>query len=52
MTRMAASPGFMDLALAEARAAEARGEVPIGAVVVLEAPSSAPAATGRASAAT
>ncbi len=36
MTRMAASPGFMDLALAEARAAQARGEVPIGAVVVLD----------------
>ncbi|MCD7111084.1 nucleoside deaminase [Rhizobium sp. DKSPLA3] len=33
---MAASPGFMDLALAEARAAQARGEVPIGAVVVLD----------------
>ena len=34
MTRMAATAGFMDLALAEARAAGARGEVPIGAVVV------------------
>jgi tRNA(Arg) A34 adenosine deaminase TadA len=31
---MAATAGFMDLALAEARAAGARGEVPIGAVVV------------------
>ncbi len=30
----APAPGFMDLALAEARAAAARGEVPVGAVVV------------------
>lgn len=32
--RPAAGGGFMDLALAEARAAAARGEVPVGAVLV------------------
>jgi tRNA(adenine34) deaminase len=33
---MAKSDGFMDAALAEARDAGARGEVPVGAVVVLD----------------
>ncbi len=33
---MAKTNRFMELALAEARAAGARGEVPIGAVVVLD----------------
>ncbi|MBP1842293.1 tRNA(Arg) A34 adenosine deaminase TadA [Rhizobium petrolearium] len=33
---MANTDGFMDTALAEARDAEARGEVPVGAVLVLD----------------
>jgi tRNA(adenine34) deaminase len=34
MTAFMASPSFMQLALAEARAASARGEVPVGCVIV------------------
>ena len=34
MTAFMASPSFMQLALAEARAAERRGEVPVGCVMV------------------
>jgi tRNA(adenine34) deaminase len=33
---MATTPSFMDIALEEARAAQARGEVPVGCVVVRE----------------
>jgi tRNA(adenine34) deaminase len=36
MTVSMASPGFMQIALEEARAAAARGEVPVGCVVVRE----------------
>ena len=36
MTAFMASPSFMQMALEEARAAEARGEVPVGCVIVRE----------------